>query len=239
MPAGTETPWSASWRCGGAHDPRTHPARAHPRHRCAPVDRDPRRREAPVWPAATVTLIALLAVILRLAAAMALSVAQLFDEQGASEIETSACCRPSRSGSLKRSDCRRPSLAALGPARVTPSIPAPTPELVPHQRSISECTSRGTTMSVEQDRFRPEIMRSISTLDQLAGRLGHLSSSTACQRRDSRDRVRPPRPGARPASVPQRVRGSRRQARCASDSGGGLGASDNQVLRCLLVAHGT
>lgn len=114
-----------------------------------------RRREAPVWPAATVTLIALLAVVLRLAASMALSVAQLFDEQGASEIETSACCLPNRSGSLKRSDCRRPSLAALGPARVTPSIPAPTPELVPHQRSICECTSRGTTMSVEQDRFRP------------------------------------------------------------------------------------
>ena len=67
-----------------------------------------RRREAPVWPAATVTLIALLAVILRLAASMALSVAQLFDEQGASEIETSACCLPNRSGSLKRSDCRRP-----------------------------------------------------------------------------------------------------------------------------------
>ena len=44
-----------------------------------------RRREALVWPAATVTLIALLAVILRLAASMALSVAQLFDEQGASD----------------------------------------------------------------------------------------------------------------------------------------------------------
>jgi hypothetical protein len=37
-----------------------------------------RRREAAMWPAATVTLIVLVAVILRLAASLALSVAQLF-----------------------------------------------------------------------------------------------------------------------------------------------------------------
>jgi hypothetical protein len=61
-----------------------------------------------MWPAATVTLIALVAVILGLAEASALPVAQLFDEQGANEAETSAGCRANRSVSPKRSDCRQP-----------------------------------------------------------------------------------------------------------------------------------
>ena len=43
-----------------------------------------------MWLAVTSTVIALVAVILGLAAALALSVAQLFEEQWASEIETSA-----------------------------------------------------------------------------------------------------------------------------------------------------
>ena len=54
-------------------------------------------------------VIALVAVILGLAAALALSVAQLFEEQWASEIETSAGGWPIRSGSPERSYCRRSS----------------------------------------------------------------------------------------------------------------------------------
>ena len=68
-----------------------------------------RRQGARMWLAATVTLITLVAVILGLAASSALSVAQLFAEQWASEIETSADGWLNRSGSPIRSDCRRPS----------------------------------------------------------------------------------------------------------------------------------
>ena len=114
-----------------------------------------RRREALVWPAATVTLIALLAVILRLAASMALSVAQLFDEQGASEIETSACCLAEPGRFAETLGLSATFLGRVGSSTRHAVDSSPNPELVPHQRSISECTSRGTTMSVEQDRFRP------------------------------------------------------------------------------------
>ena len=91
-----------------------------------------RRCRAPMWPAATVTLIALVAVILGLAAVVG-AIRRPVVRRAMGQRDRDLGRRLAEPVRFTETlGLSATFLAALGPARVTPSSPAPTPELVPH-----------------------------------------------------------------------------------------------------------
>ena len=99
-----------------------------------------RPRGTPMWLAATATLTTSLLVVLGLAESLAFLSTSRSRSNGPRDRRPRALGRPNRSGAL---GLPATFLAALGPARLTPSSPAPTPNWSRPRAPLANASSRG------------------------------------------------------------------------------------------------
>jgi hypothetical protein len=208
VPTGTETPGRRPGAAAVHRDPRTHPARAQPRHRCAPVDRDP----AP--PGGT-------------------------DVAGGDRHSDRAGGRDPRPrggvGVARRPVVRRARGQRGRDLGRLPGEPVGFTETL----GLSATSRPRWVRHASRRRVLPaEVTRSTSTPDRLVGRLGHLSTSTACPA------PRQSRPGTTTSTTCTHRTCSTTGTREPTTSSlrkrlREVGASDNQILRCSPFAHGT